>query len=72
MRDQFSRSMITVALAAAAVSAVISVSITRTSGQAARPALVYGKKYSDAINLCERGLNVVESPGVIPSRIGAD
>ena len=35
--------MITVAIAAAAVSAVISVSITRTSGQAARPARVGGK-----------------------------
>jgi len=34
MRGGFSRSMITVAVAAAAVSAVLSVSITRTSGQA--------------------------------------
>src|SRR5438128_916718 len=43
MRNRFSGSMITVALAAAAVSAVISVSITRTSGQATRPARVGGK-----------------------------
>src|SRR5467141_1508544 len=43
MRDRFSSSMITVAIAAAAVSAVISVSITRTSGQAVRPARVGGK-----------------------------
>ena len=35
--------MITVAIAAAAVSAVISVSVTRTSGQAVRPARVGGK-----------------------------
>src|SRR5438876_9376997 len=34
MRDRFTGSMITVAIAAAAVSAVISVSITRTSAQA--------------------------------------
>ena len=43
MRNRFSGSMITVALAAAAVSAVISISITRTSGQATRPARVGGK-----------------------------
>ncbi|PYU21516.1 MAG: hypothetical protein DMG32_20450 [Acidobacteria bacterium] len=45
MRGRFSRSMITVAVAAAAVSAVLSVSITRTLGQApaARPARVGGK-----------------------------
>src|ERR1700731_1133537 len=45
MLDRFSGSMITVAIAAAAVSAVISMSITRTSGQApaARPARVGGK-----------------------------
>src|SRR6267143_1269982 len=45
MRDQFLRSTIMVAIAAAAVSAVISVSITGTSGQApaARPASVGGK-----------------------------
>src|SRR5437870_7734124 len=45
MRGRFSRSMITVAVAAAAVSAVLSVSITRTSGQgpATRPASVDGK-----------------------------
>src|SRR6202165_654996 len=45
MRDRFSGSMITVAIAAAAVSALISMSITRTSGQApaARVARVGGK-----------------------------
>src|SRR5467141_3338725 len=43
MRDRFSSSMITVAITAAAVSAVISVSITRTSGQAVRPTRVGGK-----------------------------
>src|SRR5437762_6903903 len=45
MRVRFSGSMISVAIAAAAVSAVISVSITGTSGQApaARPATVGGK-----------------------------
>src|SRR5437762_8245967 len=45
MRVRFSGSMITVAIAAAAVSAVISMSITGTSGQApaARPANVGGK-----------------------------
>ena len=48
MRERFSGSMITVAIAGAAVSVVISVSITRTSGQApaapaARPARVGGK-----------------------------
>src|SRR5438445_8053707 len=45
MRDRFPGSMITVAIAAAAVSALISMSITRTSGQApaARPAAVGGK-----------------------------
>src|SRR5580765_8855442 len=45
MRGRLSRSMITVAIAAAVVSAIISVSITRTSGQApaARPATVGGK-----------------------------
>src|ERR1700681_1313111 len=45
MFDRFSGSMITVAIAAAAVSAVISMSITRTSGQApaARPASAGGK-----------------------------
>jgi hypothetical protein len=43
MRNRFSPSMITVALAAAAVSAVVSVSITRTAGQATRPARVAGK-----------------------------
>jgi hypothetical protein len=43
MRKRFSGSMITVALAAAAVSAVVSVSITRTAGQATRPARVGGK-----------------------------
>src|SRR5690349_12233589 len=48
MRSLLSRSMITVAIAAALVSAVLSISITRTSGQtpatpAARPARVGGK-----------------------------
>src|SRR5437016_7470167 len=46
MRGRFSRSTITVAIAAAVVSAVLSVSITRTSGQApaaVRPARVAGK-----------------------------
>src|SRR2546428_10259721 len=45
MRGRLSRSTITVAIAAAVVSAVLSVSITRTSGQAsaARPARVGGK-----------------------------
>src|SRR5438445_88526 len=43
MRHRFSGSMITAAIAAAAVSAVISVSITQTSGQTARPARVAGK-----------------------------
>jgi hypothetical protein len=38
MRSWFTRSTVAVALAAAAVSAVISVSITRTAGQTARPA----------------------------------
>src|SRR5438309_3331329 len=38
MRNHFKRSMITVASAAASVSAVISVSVTRTVGQASRPA----------------------------------
>src|SRR6202521_1943682 len=45
MRRRFSGSMITVAIAAAVVSAVLSLSITRTSGPApaARPARVGGK-----------------------------
>ena len=48
MRRRFSGSMITVAIAAAAVGAIVSVSITRTSAQApaapaARPARVGGK-----------------------------
>jgi hypothetical protein len=43
MRNRFSGSMITVAVVAAAVSAVISVSVTRTEGQATRPARVGGK-----------------------------
>ena len=43
MRHRFSGSMITVAIAAAAVSAVISVSVSRTSGQALRPVRVGGK-----------------------------
>src|SRR3984893_2075619 len=45
MSDRFLRSMITVAVAAAAVSAVISMSITHTSGQAqaTRPARVDGR-----------------------------
>src|SRR5216683_3961800 len=43
MRARFSGSMLTVAIAAAAVGAVISVSVTRTSGQGARPARVGGK-----------------------------
>ena len=34
MRDRFPGSMITVAIAAAALSALVSMSITRTSGQA--------------------------------------
>ena len=38
MRNRFGGSMIAVAVAAAAASAVISVSVTRTAGQAARPA----------------------------------
>ncbi len=43
MRNRFPGSMITVAIAAAALSAVVSVSVTRTVGQAARPARVGGK-----------------------------
>src|SRR5712692_3715018 len=43
MRARFSGSMITVAIAAAAFGAVLSVSVTRPSGQAARPARVGGK-----------------------------
>ena len=43
MRKRFSGSMITVAVAAAAISAVISVSVTRTAGQTTRPARVGGK-----------------------------
>src|SRR4030095_2892166 len=45
MRDRFALSMLTVAIAAASVGAVISASITRTSGQApiTRPATVAGK-----------------------------
>src|ERR1700724_1247557 len=45
MRGRFSGSMITVAIAAAAIGAVISLSVTRTSGeaQAARPPRVGGK-----------------------------
>src|SRR5215475_10719948 len=38
MRRWLSGSMVTVAIASAAVGAVISVSVTRTSGQASRPA----------------------------------
>jgi hypothetical protein len=38
MRSWFNRSIVATALAAAAVSAVISISVTRTAGQAARPA----------------------------------
>jgi hypothetical protein len=43
MRHRFSGSMITVAIATAAVSAIISMSVTRTSGQAVRAARVDGK-----------------------------
>jgi len=45
MRDRYLRSIITVSIAAAAVGAVISMSMTQTSGQApaARPASVGGK-----------------------------
>jgi hypothetical protein len=43
MRMRFPGKMITVAVVAAAVSAVISVSVIRTSGQATRPARVGGK-----------------------------
>jgi hypothetical protein len=45
MRGRFSRSIVTVAMVTAVVSAVLSVAITRTSGQApaARPARVGGK-----------------------------
>src|SRR5262247_3975190 len=45
MRDRFALSMLTVAIAAASVGAVISASVTRTSGQApiTRPATVAGK-----------------------------
>ena len=67
MRDRFSGSMITVAIAAAAVSAVISVSVTRTSGQArpqaaaARPAsraspisAASGKPITKPTGICRR------------------
>jgi hypothetical protein len=40
MRNRFGASMVVVAISAAAVSAVISLSVTRTAGQAARPARV--------------------------------
>src|SRR3977135_4714525 len=45
MRDRFALSMLTVAVAAASVGAVISATITKTSGQApiTRPAMVGGK-----------------------------
>ena len=43
MRHRFSGSMLTVAIAAAAVGAVISVSVSRTSGQAVRAVRVGGK-----------------------------
>jgi hypothetical protein len=43
MRNRFSGSMITVAIAAAAVGAVITMSVSKTSGQAQRPARVGGK-----------------------------
>ena len=45
MRGRFSGSMITVAISAAAIGAFISLSVTRTSGQAqaAHPARVGGK-----------------------------
>jgi hypothetical protein len=43
MRKRFSGSMITVAIVAASVGAIVSLSVTRTEGQAARPARVNGK-----------------------------
>ena len=43
MRTRFSGSMITVAIVAASVGAIVSLSVTRTEGQAARPARVGGK-----------------------------
>jgi hypothetical protein len=43
MRNRFSGSLVTVAVVAAAVGAVISLSVTRTAGQATRPARVGGK-----------------------------
>src|SRR3954447_4453145 len=45
MRDRFALSMLTVAVAAASVGAIISATITKTSGQApiTRPATVAGK-----------------------------
>ena len=43
MRKRFSGSMITVAIVAAAVGATVSLSVTRTEGQATRPARVGGK-----------------------------
>jgi hypothetical protein len=43
MRNRFSGSLVTVAVVAAAVGAVISLSVTRTVGQATRPARVGGK-----------------------------
>src|SRR5580693_8968553 len=43
MRKRISGSMITVAVVAAAAGAIVSLSVTRTEGQAARPARVGGK-----------------------------
>ena len=43
MRTRFSTSMIGVAIASAAVSAVISLSVEQTTGQASRPARIVGK-----------------------------
>src|SRR5436190_23954205 len=43
MRNRFSIPMITVALAAAAIGAIVSVSVTRAMGQAAQPPRVSGE-----------------------------
>jgi hypothetical protein len=79
MRDTHLRSMITVAIAAAAVGAVISISVTQTSGQAqlARPASVGGKPNFSGIWQANNEANwdlqahaarpgVVTQPGVYP------
>src|SRR3984893_16385317 len=79
MSDRFLRSMITVAVAAAAVSAVISMSITHTSGQAqaTRPARVDGKPNFSGIWQANNEANwdlqahaalpaAVTQPGVFP------